>query len=204
MKRPMMAALAVALTLSVSACGGGSDNANEPKVDEETKFQQAALEHAECMRENGIDMPDPQFTEGGGARVALGDGDNEIDPGSESFQKAEKACESIMEGLPGLGDDRTPAEKQEMQDKMVEFAQCMRDNGVPMDDPTFDEKGRVTMRMGGSKDDPKVPEETMQAAQKACRDKDVMGGGPVIGGGPKNTKTGEVDGGPSFSNGGSK
>jgi hypothetical protein len=41
------------------------------------------------------------------------------------------------------------------------FAQCMRQNGVPMDDPV---DGRVQMKNDGS-----IPRETFDKAQEACR-----------------------------------
>jgi hypothetical protein len=55
-----------------------------------------------CMRENGVDMPDPQGDTGGGA-IALGDGPNGVDPTSSKFKKAEEECRDLMPGRPGSG-----------------------------------------------------------------------------------------------------
>ena len=39
-------------------------------------MQEQALAFAQCMREHGIDMPDPQFgNDGNGATVGIGDGE---------------------------------------------------------------------------------------------------------------------------------
>jgi hypothetical protein len=47
------------------------------------------------------------------------------------------------------------------QDRAVKFAQCMRQNGVPMEDPV---DGRIMMRNNGN-----IPRETFEKAQQACR-----------------------------------
>ncbi len=70
----------------------------------------AMLAFAQCMREHGIDMPDPQFETGG--MVMIGgpgeDGDGpKFDPQSEEFQAAEDACGDLLgEMRPGSGTER--------------------------------------------------------------------------------------------------
>ena len=65
-----------------------------PSAEEQEKMKEQALEFAKCMREHGIDMPDPTFGEGGGMTVNLGgpDSDSGIDPTSQEFQDAQTAC----------------------------------------------------------------------------------------------------------------
>ena len=69
------------------------------------------LAFSACMREHGIDMPDPKF-ENGGATVDLGGpgGDGpQIDPNSQAFKDAEEACKSLMpEGKGGPGGGAGP------------------------------------------------------------------------------------------------
>jgi hypothetical protein len=67
-----------------------------PEMTEEQ--QQAFLDFAECMREHGIDMPDPQFGVGGGG-VTIGPGEEgpAFDPRSEEFQEAEEACREHLD-----------------------------------------------------------------------------------------------------------
>jgi hypothetical protein len=92
----------VALTVLV-ACGGSSPSAQVASLagsqsgdttttttgtTSEADAQQAMLDFAQCMREHGIDMPDPQFDENGGI---LQKGPN-IDPDRAKFKKAEEAC----------------------------------------------------------------------------------------------------------------
>ena len=61
-------------------------------------FQDKALKMARCMREHGIDMPDPQMGNGGGTAI-------DIDPSQlddPEFQKARETCRKKV-GLPEPG-----------------------------------------------------------------------------------------------------
>jgi hypothetical protein len=62
---------------------------------------EAALAFAKCMREHGIDYPDPQFS-GNGMSVHIGaegpDGKPAIDPSSATFQAAQEACGTDVPG----------------------------------------------------------------------------------------------------------
>ena len=39
-----------------------------------------------------------------------------------------------------------PEQQAEMQEQLLDFAQCMRDHGIDMADPVFGEDGRVEIR----------------------------------------------------------
>lgn len=76
----------------LSPRGGGNFSEEDRQ-----EMEDAALEHAQCMRENGVPaFPDPEFS-GDGARIELDD----IDPESPAFQQAEAACEDKMPNKPG-------------------------------------------------------------------------------------------------------
>ncbi|HET9007289.1 MAG TPA: hypothetical protein VFQ04_11280, partial [Actinomycetes bacterium] len=111
MRRDLRLALVVlGLGLALAACGGSPDGdrvaslsgdgatgttngtAKTPSKDP----QQAALDFARCMREHGVDMPDPQPAAGGGGGFGFevrGDDPEE----TEKFQEAEEACGDILE-----------------------------------------------------------------------------------------------------------
>ena len=57
------------------------------------EFQDKALAFAKCMRENGVDMPDPTFGEGGRVEQRLEGG---VSPDDPKFQEAQKKCESLL------------------------------------------------------------------------------------------------------------
>lgn len=88
--------------------GGGPP---EPTEEQKTEMRDQALKFAKCMREHGIDMPDPQF-EGGGAMITRAGGKSGkgggIDPESPAFQKASEACEDLLPRL-RTGDDGGPS-----------------------------------------------------------------------------------------------
>jgi len=76
----------------LSPRGGGNFSEEDRQ-----EMQDAALEHAQCMRENGVpDFPDPEFS-GGGAAINLDD----IDPESPVFKQAQEACEDKLPNRPG-------------------------------------------------------------------------------------------------------
>ena len=178
--RRFLAAGVLALGLAAAACGGGSEGATDgiasagdgsstrktadgAKVDPE----QAGLDFARCMREHGVDMPDPQA--GGGGMVMIGPGPGEVRAGArvsgppEGFEDAHEACKHILEDL--IGEGPGPMDP-EAQDRALKFAKCMRDHGVDMPDPDLSGGGaRITIsRVGGIGPD----DETFKAAQEAC------------------------------------
>ena len=93
------------------ACAKYREAIKAPEMSDEDKekFRKAALEHSRCMREHGIDMPDPKFDEDGGAQIRIGRGSG-IDLDDPKFQKAQEACRDKM---PMLGS--TDAEERAMK-----------------------------------------------------------------------------------------
>jgi hypothetical protein len=84
----------------------GGTNGPGGQIDPE--FEQKLLDFAKCMRDHGIDMPDPEFSStGGGGRVTIGGPDDpdapRIDPESKAFQDAQAACGSILPDKFGTG-----------------------------------------------------------------------------------------------------
>ena len=65
-------------------------------------MQETMLEFAACMREHGVDMPDPDLS-GGGGRMLFRAGADGVDPQSPTFQKAQEACQEILEEAFGAG-----------------------------------------------------------------------------------------------------
>jgi hypothetical protein len=144
--------------------------------------EDAMLAFARCMREHGVDMPDPQVGEGGFA-VRIDGGKTE----PATFEAAQEACGSIMEQA-GRGPGRSMS--PEDLDAMVAFAQCMRDHGIDMPDPQTDGGGLIIRGSGrggsgdsGGKDSIDPSSSEFQDAMEACQEL-MPGGGPQGGDGP--------------------
>ena len=159
---------ALLLTSGLAAgCGGGDDDGDgvasidgsgaepESAADDEgegggdgrpddAEFQDAMLEYAQCMRDHGIDMPDPEFDEDGGVTQIMGEGTAGAGPDgpSEEFEAADEACKPILDDvMPDM--ELSPEEQAERQDQMVAVAECMRDKGHDMPDPEVSSDGAV-------------------------------------------------------------
>lgn len=159
---------------SIDDPGGGSGGAPSPSaaVDREA----AMLAFARCMREHGVDVPDPAPAAGSGPTGAIRiGGDDGIDP--KAFEAANEACREHIEGL--MPDGGPNGMSPEDQDRMIEFARCMRDHGIDMPDPQFSDGGAVTIGGPDGAIDFESPE--FKAAEEACRDLlPGLGGGPGV------------------------
>jgi hypothetical protein len=120
--------IATLATKSPDASGAGAAPTVRPSLSPEDR-EEALLAFAACMRENGVDMPDPQFGLDGKANMGTLFADLAED--DEKVQAATAACDALLPS--SLADD--PVLQAERQDALLVFAQCMRDNGVEMDDP---------------------------------------------------------------------
>jgi hypothetical protein len=139
--------------------------------------QDALLAYARCMREHGIDMPDPQFDEtNGNFQVQIGVNGSKVD--KQKMEAAEQACHHFMDGV-AFGGNGGQID-QETQDALLAFAACMREHGIDFPDPQFEDGGRV--KVGGPAQGPGFDPETQdfKDAQEACRSK-LPGGGKDFG-----------------------
>jgi hypothetical protein len=88
-------------------CGEPFGRGGGPPISDEEReeLQEAMLAFAKCMREHGVDMPDPEFSgQGGGVRFRAGGPGSGVDPNGATFRKAEEACGDILEDArPGGG-----------------------------------------------------------------------------------------------------
>jgi len=131
-----------AASIALGACGAGDDSAVAGTGDRRAEFREAAVKFARCMREHGIDMPDPKPGEGG--RIMLGGPGT--DPQDQSkMEAAQKACQKILESVrpPELSEEQ----QQKFKEQALKFARCMREHGINMPDPQFQGGGRMTQRM---------------------------------------------------------
>jgi hypothetical protein len=171
-RNPTLTLLGLGLVLALGACGGAPDGdrvaslsgAGATTTTTGAKGaakdpQQAALDFARCMRQHGIDMPDPEVDDKGRIKMRIGAGGPGSRPDPKKLEAAQQACGNLLGG--GDGDRQIdPAER----DAMVAFARCMREHGIDMPDPTGD--GLVMRRDDDGGPDPEAEE--FQEAERAC------------------------------------
>jgi hypothetical protein len=169
-KRIWFGGLGVAAVAVLSACGSGSPSAQVASLAEgqsggatttiaatsQSDTQQAMLDFAQCMREHGVDMPDPQFGENGQASFTVG---AEGTPADKSkLDAAQAACQSYLDKVKSNAPPLDPAKIEAEKQKLLDFAQCMRDHGIDFPDPQIStDGGGLQVQMGGPGVDPSSP-----------------------------------------------
>ena len=166
----LLAAIAVTLALGLSTgCGddpskdgdsalpdatGSSSDA--PAGDDEADLdpEDAMLEFAECMRDHGVDVPDP--TDGGIHVDGRG-------LSQEEMESAQAACQKWMD-MAEPEDGGEPLSEEEKQ-SFLDMAACMRERGWNFPDPTFD-GGRVTQKIEKGEGEGALPEPDDPAFKK--------------------------------------
>lgn len=189
MKRILIALPALALV--AVACGGAESAVGVASLDDSTittvsaeaadgdgavDVEEAALAFAECLREEGLDVEDPEFDGDGGLNFSLGQefrrgaGEGGAGAGpSEEFQAALEVCGELLEGI------RQQFERPdltEIEDDLLAFAECMRDNGVDMADPDLSGGGRPG---GGLLFQLDVSDPAVEAALEICQSELAFG-----------------------------
>lgn len=147
---------------SLAACGTGGSGAGADLPDRQ-QLREAGLKFARCMREHGVDMPDPQTSKDGGGMVIGGPGMTKV--AKPTMERAQKACQKILESVkpPELSDE----EEQQLKDRALKFAHCMREQGIDFPDPQFESGGGMKQRFaeGQGPDDPRFRD----AAEKCSK-----------------------------------
>ncbi len=185
-----------ALALILSACSSGSTDqvatlsgdsasASATPTLSAAQREQMALQFSQCMRKNGVpNFPDPTVDQNGNLVLRPPAGIAGLSTGDlQTLRTAFQACSQYAEGLRAgfSGQDR-----QQMEDAILAFAQCMRANGYNMPDPQFGSQPSAGASPGDggpfgsiNRNDP-----AFQKAFSACQDKLPGFGGRGLGGGP--------------------
>lgn len=137
----------IAIALVATACGG-SDSDDVASIDGTTvttsddardvaaSTEEALLDFGACMRDNGVpDFPDPMLAADGSVDFGARSGEDPFaDVDDDVAQAAVEACIGLLEGAV-FGPGGVDFDLNEIQDRLVEFAACMRDQGIELDDP---------------------------------------------------------------------
>ena len=190
---------AAVATVALAACGasggaqvaslGGNVSATDSAAPAlSAADREAALrKFSACMRDNGVaTFPDPTVDSDGNARITGMRNLNRNDP---TVQKAMQTCRPL---IASLRQSFTPQQRQQVQDALLKYAQCMRKNGYDMPDPNFSGASPGAGGGGGffgnrgNRNDP-----NFQKADPICRPQTLSGlpnrGG--FGGGPGGSTT---------------
>jgi hypothetical protein len=192
--RAIITLAAVGVSSALVACGGSEASGKDAQANAED----AGLNFAKCMREHGVDMPDPQPGGGGqGFNLQFQGGDPRTD---DDFQKAQEACGHFLRDAIPEGDRPDPSE---MRDKLHKMTECLRDKGYDVPEPVIvgpgesppDKPQQPSQELQNLMDDP-----DFQQAQEDCSKEAGLpegGGGPGFQVGPG----GGSDNGPSTQSG---
>jgi hypothetical protein len=167
-----LAVLAGLFTL-VTACGGepedgdgvasmsdGETSSSAAPADDGTDIDKMR-EYASCMKKHGIEVevsePEPGGKGGMGMSVDGAD--------KEKVDKADKECKKL---LPNGGEPPKPS--AEDLDRARKMAQCLREHGLDVPDPTMEDPG---IKIGSSGDDQAKVDEAMKACQPEGAESDA-------------------------------
>ena len=152
-----LAACAALAMIVLPACGRAEDGNKVASVSGKsakspshaksgrTDVRRAFLAFAKCMREHGVNMPDPKFDDQGRALMTQSGG-----PGSAAKQQAaDEACRHLIANAVQNGPKRDPAEEAKMREQQLAFAKCMRAHGIDIPDPKFNSNGSFSISIGG-------------------------------------------------------
>lgn len=196
MKRSL--AIAALVTMITAGCGGG-ENASEvaslaesapspgPSSDASVSGdaltdEEALLAFAACMRDVGVDVEDPTVDADGNLRpgglrgAAPGGEQGGLD--REAAGEAFQTCRELLDGV-AIGFGRQ--DRIEIEDRLLAFASCMRDNNVDIPDPDFASGPGARGPLGEI--DPDDP--AFVTALEACEDLLPGFGAPGPGAGPR-------------------
>jgi hypothetical protein len=182
MTRTRTLIIAIALAVVAASCSSGGDSSEvatlEPgaetpsqtsgtTADPLAEAEGAMLEFTQCLRDQGIDVGDPTIGPDGSLQLPPiefaieGDGADGKEPDLGAFEEMIAPCEELLSGIGSVGSN---ADASEFEDALVEYSQCMRDNGVDMPDPDFSsEGGIIDLDMTGADGD------DFEAADAVCR-----------------------------------
>jgi len=181
MRTTLLTSLILALALVAAACSDSGDSAeiasleadsantsdddSAADVDPVAESEAAMLAFTQCLRDQGIDVDDPTMDADGNMQlppinIEMPDvvADPDKLPDMSEFEDMIAPCEEHLEGVVSTF---SSADTTEIEDMLLAYAECMRENGVDMPDPDFSSGGGV-IDLGA------IGGEDFDAAEAAC------------------------------------
>ena len=119
-----------AVGLALAACGGGEDGGDDGGGAGSSAPRDpadAAVAWAQCMRENGVDVPDPEPGASGGKQPT------QLEGSPDQIQRAQAACQEHLSAV--KPQSVSPEEQAQYRDAALRFARCMRERSIDYPDP---------------------------------------------------------------------
>src|SRR5919197_665021 len=94
-RSPLLLAV-VAAALALGACGSSDDGGGSKgssRASQQDKAFEGALKFSKCMRDHGVDFPDPQRAGSGGIKLTA----KNINPNDPKTKAAQQACQKYMQ-----------------------------------------------------------------------------------------------------------
>jgi hypothetical protein len=154
-----------ALTALALAAVVGAGCSNEPaETGENTTGRDTGFKFSECMRDHGVSgFPDPDAS--GELTIDGVLNGSSLDSSSPEWKQAIRACKDLQP--PGFTGDKDVTDEE--QERRLEFAQCMRDNGVEdFPDPAKGDPLVDTRRIPSAEEEGGMT--IINAAMQACGD----------------------------------
>ena len=99
-----------------------------------------------CMRDHGFNIPDPELNADGSINWAPLKESIDQDPKYAAKSKeAYEDCLPLLEGAT-FSKKESPEDEIELQDNLLMYAKCLRDNGIDVPDPDFSDEARKGMK----------------------------------------------------------
>lgn len=139
------------LVLALSACSSTGQSSGIAQLGNATSNPTAAakpagsaedqaIAFAQCMRDNGVDFPDPTVDAQGNPSFADAFGKSQsggFNPGDTSFRTAMTACADLAKGLQIGGGGNGGFDQTAITEAMYTYTQCLRDQGLDVGDITL-------------------------------------------------------------------
>ncbi len=170
-RRSLTGLALIAMVALISACGSTAPAGSGSGGNTTPANAQKAVQFAACMRSNGVsEFPDPHPDASGNFTLDGIVNGSSLDPSAPVFKQAISACKNL-EPAGFTGGKRSPQQTQ----AAVEFAQCIRANGVKdFPDPANGQPLVDTNRIPSAATSSGMS--ILNAAMQKCRDAAVAAG----------------------------
>lgn len=177
----VLAVLATALLAGCGGSGGGETNSEEgnaagsERVGGPGGFAEISDETRACLKEKGIDLPEP----GQGGPPAGGPPEGTPPEGGppqgfgEEGENMKEAFEECGVELPQGGPEGPPTNSDTFRESIEEYVACMGENGVELPEPNLSGEGPVFEEADVDRESSKF-----KTANEKCQSRLAVPGGP--------------------------